>query len=146
MNEPEPTFGQYCARVIYRAKQQAQLEQRPMMVSDVARIIDRLLQERLAQAAPTSSKQAKVDAAAFGDRKKIPPTPDQVTAYSAAIGYPLNGQAWCDSYQTKGWMVGRTRMKDWQSAVRNWKTNGWGQNGIALAPRHKTQDPNYSKF
>ena len=58
-------------------------------------------------------------------RRIIPPTPEQVTVYSAEIGYPMDGQAWCDSYAQKGWMVGKNKMRDWQSAVRNWKTNKW---------------------
>lgn len=53
------------------------------------------------------------------------PTPEQVTAYSTEIGYPMDGQAWCDSYAQKGWMVGKNKMKDWKAAVRNWKTNAW---------------------
>ena len=61
-------------------------------------------------------------------RRIIPPTPEQVTAYSIEIGYPLDGQAWCDSYAQKGWTVGKVKMKDWQAAVRNWKANGWKPN------------------
>lgn len=70
----------------------------------------------------------------FGDRKKIPPTPAQVEAYSASIGYPLNGQAWCDSYATKGWLVGKAKMKDWQACVRTWKTNDYGSRGVRKTP------------
>jgi hypothetical protein len=55
----------------------------------------------------------------------VPPSADEVSKYSADIGYPLDGQAWCDSYAQKGWGVGRARMKDWRAAVRNWKANGW---------------------
>jgi hypothetical protein len=55
----------------------------------------------------------------------VPPSADEVSRYAADIGYPLDGQAWCDSYAQKGWMVGRTRMKDWKAAVRNWKAHGW---------------------
>lgn len=76
----------------------------------------------------------------FGDRKKIPPTPEQVTGYSAFIGYPMNGQAWCDAYTQKDWKVGKTRMKDWQAAVRNWKTNGYGSDGVALAGTKKPSE------
>lgn len=61
----------------------------------------------------------------FGDPKKIPPDPEQVSAYSTFIGYPLDGDGWCDTYEQKGWMVGRTKMKNWQSAVRNWKRSGY---------------------
>ena len=55
----------------------------------------------------------------------VPPTPEAVEAYSKEIGWPMIGQAWCDSYQQKGWMCGKSKMKDWQAAVRNWKQNGW---------------------
>ena len=65
-------------------------------------------------------------------RLTMPPTPQDVAIYSALIAYPLNGQAWCDFYAAKGWMVGKTKMKDWQAAVRNWKVNGWGAGTIAL--------------
>lgn len=68
----------------------------------------------------------------YGKRTTIPPEPEWVTAYSAEIGYPLNGEKWCDSYSVKGWKVGNARMKDWQAAVRNWKTNGYGQGTVAL--------------
>ena len=75
-------------------------------------------------------------------RRFIPPKPEEVEAYSASIGYPLNGAAWCDSYAQKGWMVGKSKMKDWKAAVRNWKTNGWKPNG-GLAPKRKSM-PEFS--
>ena len=64
-----------------------------------------------------------------------PPTPEQVEAYSCEIGYPLNGQGWCDSYAQKGWMVGKSKMKDWKAAVRNWKTSGYKIGPQTYAPR-----------
>jgi hypothetical protein len=54
-----------------------------------------------------------------------PPSYQEVEIYAASIGYALDGQAWCDSYAAKGWMVGKAKMKNWQAAVRNWKRNGW---------------------
>jgi hypothetical protein len=54
-----------------------------------------------------------------------PPSADEVARYAAEIGYQLDGQVWCDAYAQKGWVVGRTRMKDWKAAVRNWKAHGW---------------------
>jgi hypothetical protein len=64
-----------------------------------------------------------------------PPSSQEVEIYAASIGYALDGQAWCDSYAAKGWMVGKAKMKNWQAAVRNWKRNGWtiGQSKQALA-------------
>ena len=63
-----------------------------------------------------------------------PPSPEDVEVYSQSIGYPMNGQAWCDSYEQKGWMVGKTRMKSWKAAVRNWKHNGWMPNQSSNEP------------
>jgi hypothetical protein len=55
----------------------------------------------------------------------VPPTAEEVTAYSVEIGYPMDGAAWCDSYQQKGWMTGKNKMRDWRAAARTWKRNGW---------------------
>ena len=60
--------------------------------------------------------------------KFIPPTPDEVEAYAHEINYPLNGQAWCDSFAQKGWKVGKNKMTDWQAALRTWKAQGWMPN------------------
>jgi hypothetical protein len=113
------TLGQRAAEALKAAKIKAKDAGKELPWEEVAAIIDRCA----GLSAPTSD---------FGDRRKIPPTPEQVTAYSAAIGYPVDGQKWCDAYAVKGWKVGSARMKDWQAAVRNWKANGYGQNGIAL--------------
>jgi hypothetical protein len=65
-----------------------------------------------------------------------PPTPTQVEQYAATIGYKINGEAFVASYEQKGWLVGKARMKSWEAAVRNWKANGWGQdNGKPQPPR-----------
>lgn len=55
----------------------------------------------------------------------VPPTPEEVAEYAKSINYPMDGQAWCDSYAQKGWTVGKNKMKDWKAAVRNWKSNNW---------------------
>ena len=49
------------------------------------------------------------------------PTPAAVTAYAREIGFDLDGQQFCDSYDAKGWKIGSTPMKDWRAAVRTWK-------------------------
>ena len=67
----------------------------------------------------------------------VPPTAKEVTDYSREIGYPLDGQAWCDKYQQKDWMVGKTRMKDWKAAVRNWKSSGWATGPAATKPTQR---------
>ena len=31
------------------------------------------------------------------------------------------GKAFIDFYSSKGWMIGKNRMKDWKAAVRTWE-------------------------
>src|ERR1700682_3990567 len=51
----------------------------------------------------------------------IKPTPEEVSRYAYKVGFVLNGHEFCDYYESKGWMVSKSRMKVWQAAVRTWK-------------------------
>jgi len=51
----------------------------------------------------------------------IPPTPEQVEEYAGSIGFEVDGAEFVDFYESKGWMVGKNKMKDWKAAVRTWK-------------------------
>ena len=52
--------------------------------------------------------------------KFVPPTPEEVEAYINEKGYNVDANRFVDFYQSKGWMVGKSKMKDWKAAVRNW--------------------------
>lgn len=52
-----------------------------------------------------------------------PPTLDDVKAYCQEKGYGIDKvdpEKFIDFYTSKGWMVGKNKMKDWKAAVRNW--------------------------
>jgi hypothetical protein len=53
----------------------------------------------------------------------IPPTLEEVTSYCQERNNKVDPQLWYDFYQSKGWMVGKNKMKDWKSAVRTWERN-----------------------
>lgn len=71
----------------------------------------------------------------------VPPTLEEVTAYVAERQSKVIPQVFIDFYEAKGWMVGKTKMKDWKAACRNaerWER--WdkapskvGANGISIA-------------
>lgn len=56
-------------------------------------------------------------------RHQIPPKIEMVQAYISEHGYNVDAQAFMDFYDSKGWFVGRNKMKDWQAAVRTWNKN-----------------------
>lgn len=66
---------------------------------------------------PTESK--KKSRAAF-----TPPTPEEVREYEVQTGLSDEAHAFVDHYTSNGWLVGgKTKMKDWKSARRNWERN-----------------------
>lgn len=48
-----------------------------------------------------------------------PPTLAEVQAYVSERQSPVDPQGFLDFYAAKGWMVGRTPMRDWKAACRN---------------------------
>lgn len=68
------------------------------------------------------------------------PSPEEVaeyaSAYAASKGIDLastdfDPERFVDFYAQKGWMVGKSRMKDWKASVRNWVRTS--------KPKHETR-------
>lgn len=59
-----------------------------------------------------------------GKRKRfVPPTREEVGAYASEKGWSerdFSPERFVDYYESKGWMVGKTPMKDWKAAARGW--------------------------
>lgn len=53
----------------------------------------------------------------------VPPTLEEVNVYVSEKGYTVDAERFIDFYTSKGWMVGKNKMKDWKAAVRNWWKN-----------------------
>lgn len=53
-------------------------------------------------------------------KRFIPPSVENVTGYCNEKGYAIDAERFVDFYQSKGWMVGKNKMKDWKAAVRTW--------------------------
>lgn len=55
------------------------------------------------------------------ERNIIPPTLEMVQAYCKSRGNNIDAQAFIDFYDSKGWVIGKSKMKDWQATVRTWE-------------------------
>lgn len=51
------------------------------------------------------------------------PTAEEVRAYILEKGYSVDAESFVDYYTSKGWVVGKSPMKDWKAAVRTWNKN-----------------------
>lgn len=50
------------------------------------------------------------------------PTIEEVDAYCKERKNGIDAQKFFDFYESKGWLIGKTKMKDWKAAVRTWET------------------------
>ena len=57
------------------------------------------------------------------DKEKniIPPPIFLITKYCKERNNGIDANYFYDWYQTRGWKVGKDKMKDWQSAIRTWE-------------------------
>ncbi len=57
------------------------------------------------------------------------PSLDDVKAYCAERGCGVDAQRFVDFYESKGWMVGKSPMRDWRASVRLWEQDARGEPG-----------------
>ena len=78
----------------------------------------------------TEDKRQKTeDKSVIRAKRFTPPTLADVQSYVAERHSAVDPQGFIDFYEAKGWMVGKTPMKDWKAACRNaenWER--WGRN------------------
>ena len=73
-----------------------------------------------------------------GNKKSTPPTIEQVKQFCLERKNNVDPERFVDYYASKGWLVGKTKMKDWKAAVRYWERS---EEKVKTAPR-KTGAPN----
>lgn len=58
-----------------------------------------------------------------------PPSVDEVKEYCTERGNNVDPEVFVDFYASKGWMIGKSKMKDWKAAVRTWERSE-GRKGV----------------
>lgn len=56
-------------------------------------------------------------------QKFIPPTVEEVRAYCNERNNGIDPEEFVSFYESKGWMIGRNKMKNWKSAIITWEKN-----------------------
>ena len=71
-----------------------------------------------------------------GPKRFVPPPLAEVQSYVAQRQSPVDPQGFIDFYASKGWMVGKTPMKDWKAACRNAETwERWSRTEASAPPK-----------
>ena len=61
-------------------------------------------------------------------KRFVNPELSEVQNYIIEQKFKVDAQAFINFYSSKGWMVGKNKMKDWKAAVRTWGKNSKGEN------------------
>ena len=68
-----------------------------------------------------------------------PPTVDEVRNYCVERNNSVDAEAFVSFYESKGWLIGKNKMKDWRAAVRTWERS-------RKDDKQTTAKPTFSNF
>lgn len=74
------------------------------------------------------AEEKKEKSSAKKETKFSPPTFEEVQEYCFERSNEIDAQNFIDFYESKGWVVGKSKMKNWKAAVRTWEKNSINKN------------------
>lgn len=89
----------------------------------------------------SSSLDEKTEIESGNHSKKFQkPKIEEIQAYCKVRQNNINADEFYDYYESKGWMIGKNKMKNWQAAIRRWERNTRGKTEIESGNRECLQD------
>lgn len=70
-----------------------------------------------------------------------PPSVDEVKAYCESRKNNVDPESFINFYESKGWMVGKTKMKDWKASVRTWERRYAENHPVIPMPKMFSEEP-----
>lgn len=71
------------------------------------------------------------------------PSVDEIRAYCQQRQNQVDAARFWDFYESKGWLVGKSKMKDWKAAVRTWERSS-KDDGLWMRDEGKSINPQLS--
>ena len=59
-------------------------------------------------------------------KRFVKPDAEEIESYCKERNNSVDAQQFFDYYESKGWKVGKSPMKDWKASVRTWEKNDYG--------------------
>lgn len=92
----------------------------------VISVTDEAAEQMEIKAAPAEPEPVKPEKKSAAKRFRAPSV-EEVAAYCAERDNGIDAEAFVDFYKSKGWVVGRSPMRDWKAAVRTWERDRAGR-------------------
>jgi hypothetical protein len=78
-------------------------------------------------------------------KRFVKPTVEEVRAYSKERNNNVDAEKFISHYDSNGWKVGKTPMKDWKGAVRTWEKNDYGYHNKTVSEEPPKPQFNFIK-
>jgi hypothetical protein len=78
-------------------------------------------------------KESKVKEIERKEYNIIPPTTDMISKYCIERKNGIDSKRFFDYYESRGWLIGKNKMKNWQAAIRTWENNNTKTDRIKLS-------------
>ena len=75
-------------------------------------------------------------------KRFVAPSLDEVIAYKSEKNLYINPAQFIDFYESKGWIVGKSKMRDWKAAARGWSQ----REGKSNEKNQRANQPRESNF
>lgn len=121
MNEVEKMIG--CETEWAKKKREYRAKQKEMLELETNEGQKKTLSDK----SKSKSKSIELDIDKEKKNKKeiakrfIPPSVEEVYEYCKERNNGIDAQAFVDFYESKNWMIGKNKMKDWKACVRTWE-------------------------
>ena len=69
-----------------------------------------------------NDKNKKEEEGEKSQKRFSPPTISELSEYITQERFSVNPETFFNFYESNGWFVGKTKMKDWRAAVRTWNS------------------------
>ena len=113
-----------------------ELYQKDLVKGNTERITPATRRKHLAD---TNNKGLINDELMISNRAKFsPPTIKEITDYCSERRNMVDPNKFFDFYESKGWYVGKNKMKDWKAAVRNWEKSSQAS-GRSKSDKHTVE-------
>lgn len=76
----------------------------------------------------------------------VKPTLEEIKNYCQSQNYDIDAQGFYDFYESKGWKVGNSPMKNWQATVRNWARRNKQEGGKQNEGTDYNREPELGKY
>ena len=71
------------------------------------------------------------------DNRFAPPSIEEVKNYCLERKNGINAESFIDFYSSKGWLIGKNKMKDWRAAIRTWENRNKPKTDSKIDEKYK---------